>query len=59
MGQRFVATFKQYNISVKDAENFKKMVDTNGMPIFLKSIFPPKKPGEPESAAEPGKASGR
>jgi hypothetical protein len=59
MGQRFVATFKQYKMSVKDAEDFKKRVDANGMPIFLKSVFPPKKPGEPESAAEPGKASDR
>ena len=59
MGQRFVATFKQYNISVKEAESFKKMVDKNGMPIFLKAIFPPGKPGEADSAADPGKASDR
>jgi len=46
MGQRFVATFQQYKISTKEAEKFKKLVDTNGMPIFLKSVFPPQKPGE-------------
>ncbi|WP_290982756.1 hypothetical protein [Hyphomicrobium sp.] len=52
MGARFVAAFSQYKISVKQAEAFKKMVDQNGMPIFLKSAFPPKKPGEPDDNAE-------
>jgi hypothetical protein len=48
MGQRFVAAFSQYKISVKEAESFKKMVDKNGMPIFLKAVFPPKQPGDPD-----------
>src|SRR5690606_31425249 len=30
MGQRFVAAFSQYKMSVKDAEEFKKLVDKNG-----------------------------
>jgi hypothetical protein len=45
MGQRFVAAFKQYNISTKEAEAFRKLVDKSGLPIFIKSAFPPSKPG--------------
>ncbi len=52
MGARFVAAFTQYKISVKQAEAFKKMVDKNGMPIFLKSVFPPKKPGDPDDGGD-------
>jgi hypothetical protein len=52
MGARFVAAFTQYKISVKEAEAFKKMVDKNGMPIFLKAVFPPKKPGEGDQNAD-------
>jgi hypothetical protein len=50
MGQRFVAAFKQYNISTKEAEAFRKLVDKNGMPIFIKSAFPPRKPGDASGA---------
>ncbi len=46
MGQRFVAAFSQYKISTKEADSFKKMVDKNGMPIFLKAVFPPRNPGD-------------
>jgi hypothetical protein len=46
MGQRFVAAFSQYKMSVKDAEAFKKLVDKNGMPVFVKAVFPPRKPGD-------------
>ena len=46
MGQRFVATFKQYKMTVKQAEAFKKMVDKDGMPIFVKSVFPERKAGD-------------
>jgi hypothetical protein len=45
MGQRFVATFKQYKMSVKQAEDFKKLVDKDGMPIFVKSVFPKQNSG--------------
>ena len=37
MGQRFVAAFSQYKMSIKDAEAFKKLVDKNGMPVFVKA----------------------
>jgi len=54
MGARFVAAFSQYKVSIKEANAFKKMVDKDGMPIFLKSVFPPKKPGDPDADATPG-----
>jgi hypothetical protein len=40
MGERFVAVFSQYKVPVKEAEDFKKLVDKNGMPLFLKAVFP-------------------
>jgi hypothetical protein len=46
MGRRFVAAFSQYKMSVKEAEDFKKLVDKNGLPIFVKAVFPPKKPDD-------------
>jgi hypothetical protein len=52
MGQRFVAAFSQYKIGVKQADAFRKMVDKNGMPIFLKSVFPPHKVGEGNADGE-------
>ena len=45
MGQRFVAAFSQYKMTIKDAEAFKKLVDKNGMPVFVKAVFPPRKSG--------------
>ncbi len=51
MGARFVAAFSAYKISVKKAEAFKKMVDKDGMPIFLKAIFPPKKADDSDDDA--------
>jgi hypothetical protein len=56
MGQRFVAAFTQYKMSVKQAEAFRKMVDKDGMPIFVKSVFPPhkqKKSDDDDAADEP------
>jgi hypothetical protein len=43
MGQRFVAAFSQYKIGVKEAEAFKKLVDTNGLPVFVNAVFPRRK----------------
>ena len=40
MGQRFVAAFSQYKMGVKEAEAFKKLVDKNGLPVFVKAVFP-------------------
>jgi len=50
MGQRFVAAFKQYKISPKEAEVFRRLVEKNGVPIFVKSVFPPRKPGAADGA---------
>jgi hypothetical protein len=50
MGARFVAAFKQYNIKPKEAEAFKKIVDQDGMPIFIKAVFPVQKPGDADPA---------
>ena len=54
MGQRFVAAFKQYKISVKEADAFRKLVDKNGMPIFIKSAFPPNTQGDAGSDGAQG-----
>ncbi len=40
MGQRFMVAFSQYKVSGAEAEAFKKNVDTHGLPIFLKAVFP-------------------
>ena len=53
MGARFVAAFRQYKISTKQAEALKKMIDKDGMPIFLKAVFPPKQNGD-DSGDAPG-----
>jgi hypothetical protein len=49
MGQRFVAAFSQYKMSVKDAEAFKKLVDKNGLPVFVKAVFPKRKPNDSDA----------
>lgn len=40
MGRRIVAAFSQYKVSVAYAEDFKKLVDVHGFPVFMKTIFP-------------------
>jgi hypothetical protein len=42
MGRRIVAAFAQYNKPVAYAEDFKKLVDQHGFPIFLAILFPAK-----------------
>lgn len=54
MGARFVAAFRQYKISTKQAEALKKMIDKDGMPIFLKAVFPPQKKGDDSDDASGG-----
>jgi hypothetical protein len=49
MGQRFVAAFAQYKMSVKDAEDFKKLVDKNGLPLFVNAVFPKRKPNDSDA----------
>ena len=40
MGKRFVTAFSQYKVPVSEAEAFKKLVDSQGFPVFLKAVFP-------------------
>ncbi len=40
MGKRFVTAFSQYNVPVSETKAFKKLVDTQGFPVFLKAVFP-------------------
>ena len=40
MGRRVVSAFSQYKISVAYANEFKKLVDKNGFPVFLAMVFP-------------------
>lgn len=63
--QRVVTTFQQYKVSLADAEDFKKQVDTHGFPVFVKAVFPkgapehPAAPGSPAPAKNPGKNNGK
>jgi hypothetical protein len=52
MKQRFDAAFRQYKMTAKDAEAFKKLVDKNGTPLFVKSVFPS---SNDDSSAKSGK----
>lgn len=54
MGKRLVGAFAQYKISVPDAEEFKKLVDTHGFPIFIKAVFP-KAAGQAETKKKDAK----
>lgn len=40
MGQRIVAAFSQYQVSVASAEAFKTEVDRHGLPVYLKIVLP-------------------
>ena len=56
MGQRFMVAFSQYKVSSADADQFKKNVDTHGLPIFLKAVFPKASNGAaPNEGAEKNK----
>ena len=58
MGQRFVAAFSQYKISIKQAEAFKRMVDKDGMPLFMKAVFPPRNSGDADADGDAGGKQG-
>lgn len=49
MGKRFVLAFSQYKVSVTDADDFRKLVDKYGFPIFIKAVFPK----QPDSGNDP------
>ncbi|MEQ1651167.1 MAG: hypothetical protein ABL897_01620 [Hyphomicrobium sp.] len=50
MNKRFVNAFVQYKVTVSDADDFKKLVETHGVPLFIKTVFP-KGAGVPQGAA--------
>ena len=40
MGRRISGAFAQYNVTVAQAEAFKKLVDRHGFPVFVSIVFP-------------------
>jgi hypothetical protein len=56
LNQRFVQSFTQYKVTIADAEDFKKQVDTHGFPLFVKSVFPKGTPEPKVDGAPAGKA---
>ena len=40
MGQRFLLAYSQYRVTPAEADAFKKLVDTEAFPVFLKAVFP-------------------
>ncbi len=55
MGQRITAAFANYKMPVSYVEDFKKLVDEHGFPLFYKTLFPdPKMP--PRSKPSPPEA---
>jgi hypothetical protein len=57
MGQRFTAAFSQYKVAVVEAEDFKKLVDKYGFPVFVKAMFP-KDAAKIPQLSKPGNAPG-
>lgn len=57
MGQRITAAFANYKMPVSYVDDFKKLVDEHGFPLFFKTLFPesklPSKEKSPPAAAEP------
>lgn len=49
MGQRFLLAYTQYHVSPAEADAFRKLVDKEAFPVFLKAVFP--KENAPEGAA--------
>ena len=40
MGQRFLLAYSQYHVTPAEADAFRKLVDKDAFPIFLKAVFP-------------------
>jgi hypothetical protein len=49
MNARFVSSFMQYKVTVAEGDEFKRLVNEHGVPIFVKGVFP-------KSAAPPDDA---
>ena len=57
MGKRFVSAFSQYKVPVGEAEEFKRLVDKHGFPVFVKGVFPAKSQ-QPDPSTD-GKSDGK
>lgn len=44
MNARVTSSFMQYKVAVKEGEEFKRLVNQHGMPIFMAGIFPKSAP---------------
>lgn len=44
MNARITSSFMQYKVTVKEGEEFKRLVNQHGMPIFMAGIFPKSAP---------------
>jgi hypothetical protein len=57
MGRRITAAFANYKMPVSYVDDFKKLVDEHGFPLFFKTLFPeskvPPKGKSPPAAAKP------
>lgn len=51
MAARFGKAYEQYKVPASEAEVFKKLVDTHGIPVFVKAVFPKAQAG-PETKPE-------
>jgi hypothetical protein len=51
MNERFVSAFMQYKVTVAEGDEFKRLVNTHGVPIFVKGVFP-KSAAQPKDAPE-------
>ena len=55
MNQRFVTSFMQYKVTVAEGDEFKRLVNQFGVPIFVSGVFP-KSAAPPDGApAQSGK----
>jgi hypothetical protein len=53
LNARFVKFFMQYKVTVADADDFKKIVEKVGVPVFLKGVFPKIKGLDDSSTTSP------
>jgi hypothetical protein len=53
MGQRIGAAFKTYAVPEERIEEFKKLVDEHGFPVFFQALFPDMKGPVPKSGLLP------
>ena len=49
LNQRIAGAYGTYNMAPTEVQGLKKIVDTHGMPVFLKIVFPKSGDAEPET----------